>query len=814
MHLVMGFLRVISVFLLIAATGVQAFAQQAGQTEAAPSTAQAQAPEEIQADPSEWIGLLDSITQALDREGLTAAQLDGFIDEATKIRDLAIAEERKLGSRVAELEQQLAEIGPKPEDGQEAQAVTDRRDILSARFTDIDARFKQTKLAAIRAQQIQTVASDELRNRFFRSISVRSREIATPSFWIEFTTGFSGFFRSLDLLLTDSWAILLKTFAENRPLQFGFPALVLILTYLFVRIRRLAVAMQPSAFSQIEDQETRKYLTAFLFYVSNAVLPALFVILLYWLFSFFGLLTARIETLIVNVVVAIVFLMLGLNLLSRFFAPHDSENRLVAMSTEPAQKISRILSTGLIASIVLFLLNETSRVLVSPIEVSVGLSLILGLFVSICFILSFNIHRKDKAERTKSVGRVAMRRIWRLLAVTVWVASIAVHGAALTGYVAFSEFLGQQLIFGLIIIGNVVLLSRFVEYGFIRWIPEPQQDFVGPAPEGAGASAMQARIFGIGVSKLLIYLVAGILLLLPWGYRTSDLFRLVNQVFFGFEVGGLSISLATVLLAGALFFAGYTITIALRSWLNTKFLPTTKLDIGVSNSISTVFGYAGFILAAVLAISAAGFDMSNLAIVAGALSVGVGFGLQSIVNNFVSGLILLAERPIKAGDWIITSGGEGLVKRISVRSTEIETFDHATVIVPNSTLITETVTNWTHGGKLGRVRIAVGVAYGTNPNLVRDILLSCAGKHALVLDRPEPTAFLMDFGPDSLNFELRCYLADINYCLSVQSELRYAILEEFAAKDIEIPFPQRDIHIKSDATKSAPARTTKRRSKK
>jgi len=124
--------------------------------------------------------------------------------------------------------------------------------------------------------------------------------------------------------------------------------------------------------------------------------------------------------------------------------------------------------------------------------------------------------------------------------------------------------------------------------------------------------------------------------MLPWGYRTSDFFQIFQNLFFGFEVGGLSISLSTILLALGLFFVGYTVTVALRSWLNNKLLPTTKLDIGISNSISTVFGYIGFILAAILGVSAAGFDLSNLAIVAGALSVGVGFGLQSIVKHLIA----------------------------------------------------------------------------------------------------------------------------------------------------------------------------------
>jgi len=188
--------------------------------------------------------------------------------------------------------------------------------------------------------------------------------------------------------------------------------------------------------------------------------------------------------------------------------------------------------------------------------------------------------------------------------------------------------------------------------------------------------------------------------------------------------------------------------------------------------------------------------------------------LQSIVNNFFSGLILLAERPIKAGDWIITSGGQGTVTKTSVRSTEIETFDGATVIIPNSTLITEAVTNWTHHNKRGRIIISIGVGYDSDPDEVRKILFECVENNKLILKKPGPAVYFMDFGADALIFEVRGYLSDINYSLSVKSDLRFSIIAALRKAKIEIPYPQRDIHIKTssgdlDHLGARPARVTK-----
>jgi len=183
----------------------------------------------------------------------------------------------------------------------------------------------------------------------------------------------------------------------------------------------------------------------------------------------------------------------------------------------------------------------------------------------------------------------------------------------------------------------------------------------------------------------------------------------------------------------------------------------------------TITGYVMFLIALLAGLSAAGFDFSNIAIVAGALSVGIGFGLQNIVNNFVSGLILLFERPIRKGDWIVVGGTEGLVKDIQIRSTKIQTFDRADVIVPNSELISGQVTNWVLSGKTGRAIIPVGVAYGTDTEKVRDILLAIAEENDDIVKTgvsPKPKVLFREFGDSSLNFELRVFLRSIDSRLS------------------------------------------------
>ena len=750
-------------------------------------------------DIASWGGILDSISQGIEREGVQPVELDQFFEEADRIKGLANIEITKLQPRVDELREQLTIIGEPPKEGEpkEIEDVIERRADLNTQFAKVNSDLKAAKLALDRSEAIQSSITQTRQARFFSSISVRNQMVMTTGFWGKFLGGFKSYFRSLSLLFEDSFSIMAGEFKKNPWKILALFFFLALFVLIFIRLRKL---LAPRTLDNSLERTPDFFSSRFARFCRQAILPVVLIYAIYQLFFLLFLLTQRFDQFLNGVLLPTCFFIVATVLLKIILQPNAEGQRVSNITDLAFRKISNIIRIGLGAGLLLSIINTTSLVLVSPVEVTIGLSFIFSLIIGIMSLNALWVLYQDNKKRARLLDVQRRSKLWLYLNILTWLVGVGILFCAVFGYVALAEFLSQQLVFGLIVIGVAWLFLRSIDALFA--IPSPDaQSLTGIVANDEEVSASQFAILGTGILKLSVYLIAGILLMLPWGYRTSDFYQIFKDIFFGFEVGGLSISLSTILLATGLFFLGYTITVALRSWLNNKLLPTTKLDIGISNSISTVFGYAGFILAAILGVSAAGFDLSNLAIVAGALSVGVGFGLQSIVNNFVSGLILLAERPIKAGDWIVTSGGEGTVKKISVRSTEIETFDRATVIVPNSTLITDNVTNWTHENKTGRIIVAIGVGYDSDPDQVKEILLTCAQEHRLILGRPGPSVFFMDFGANSLDFQLRCFLADINYSLTVTSELRFAILAALREAEIEIPYPQTDIHIRSDDTK-------------
>ena len=387
---------------------------------------------------------------------------------------------------------------------------------------------------------------------------------------------------------------------------------------------------------------------------------------------------------------------------------------------------------------------------------------------------------------------------WGWAIPALWGAALASILATLAGYVAFGLFLVSQIVWASTVLALLHVLLIVTDELFSAGLKPDARlvRAVGAAMGLSGAAVEQVGIAFSGLLRLLLIAVAALLVLVPWGIESGDVLGWLQAAVIGVTVGQVTISPAAILGGLVLFLLGILATRAVQRWLDAKLLPRTRLDVGLRTSIRTGVGYVGVLLAALAGVGYLGLDLGRLAIVAGALSVGIGFGLQSIVNNFVSGLILLAERPIKAGDWIVVGSDQGFVKRINVRATEIETFDRASVIIPNSNLISGVVKNWMHADTTGRVVIPVGVAYDSDPERVRSLLLGCAEDHASVLVYPEPRVFFKNFGESSLAFELICFVGDVTQSARVASDLHFAILKRLRQDGIEIPFAQRELRLR------------------
>lgn len=691
-----------------------------------------------------------------------------------------------LRPQLADIETQINKLGPPPEKdaAPEAPSAAAERARLGAEKSELSGAIKTLEVTWWRATQAIEKITDLRLELFVKSLTERMSSPLFPSLWNDLRRDWPGVSWRLNYNV-DDW-LGRVTDPDHRLDVLTLVSLAATLYFLLklgvTWLTRFRPPLGGATLSFFERAAAASWIGPMR--AIPAVATALFV---YAGLSYLGLLyyptaapagAAMLRAILIFASVAA--------LLSAVFAPRTPGRRLVPLSDRAARRICRLLKILAAIYCADLFFSALAQILFMPLSISVVQSLLASLaFAGVLAGLLLTPFEPYGERHEYPYPRDKPR--W--LKIPLWIAAVGIVVACLTGYVALGRFAAQQ-----IVMTGVIALVATLLFLAIRAVTRER------TVRGHAISAMLEDTFGLdeprrqqlaSLTEAALTLTLGIvalpLILLQWGFSGADIRDWVKSALFGFEVGQFRISLVRILLGIVLFTALLFATRVIQRRLRDSVLVAPRMDAGIAHSIDTAIGYAGIAIAAMAAISYAGFDITNLAIVAGALSVGIGFGLQSIVNNFVSGLILLIERPIKVGDWVVVGNEQGNVKRISVRSTEIETFDRASLIVPNSELITGRVLNWTHRNITGRVRLTFTAGPNADPRRVIDILTQSAKHHAEVLKDPPPMAVFDGYSQAATEFSLRAFLADINRSASVQSELRIAVFEALRAGNIELP---------------------------
>ena len=375
--------------------------------------------------------------------------------------------------------------------------------------------------------------------------------------------------------------------------------------------------------------------------------------------------------------------------------------------------------------------------------------------------------------------------------------------------VLVAAFMGYRNLASLVFFGLLTsMITIYLMFLFIRVSSElfdslDQGKIAWQAKVRHAMGVENGRAFpGVVWLRMLIFFAAlymGISALITiWGGPQQHISSLKGVLQNGLKIGSTNLDITNIIVAMLIMVVTLSMLPFIKNKLIAGWLKHSNLSSGAKDATQTLIGYVVVAIALLSALFVLGMNFQNVAIIAGALSVGIGFGLQNIVNNFVSGLILLFERPIRRGDWIVVGTTEGYVRDISIRSTTIQTFDKADVIVPNSELVSNQVTNWMLSSNIGRLKAAVGVAYGSDVNKVIEILNKVAEDHPGVISHNDAYAtrvLFLAFGDSSLNFELRCFIRNIENLLIIKSDINLSIDAAFREHNIEIPFPQRVVHM-------------------
>lgn len=799
------------------------------------SAAEQQSLDELRQPVMELKGLLGTLEGSIEQNKANDSELARIRSELAELFQKSQSHLSTLQEKSTELRQQFEKLNPTPPAEGEAAApaapeseqVAAERARLGLMLSEVDGARKSGDLLQVRTRQLLTDVQKLRQDIFTKQLFYRSAPPLKSETWRKLRFDIPGAWRQIEDVAGSWFSAAAKQWLEVLALFVGailFYTAVKMLVRRFVSYQLDAPRAEFPGF--IEQAATTAWVAPML------ALPALGSIgLVAGGLDALGLLTHDVGGVAQRVFLALAVFAAIRALAHAVLQPRRPDWRLIGVDTPVARRLTRII-TGIafVFSLDSILQDVISR-LYLPLSINAIETIFAGVLIALLLLalVRTRIDLRGRAGAEPAVipaegqiatsagttaadleplpDRVSLFRPF-LIKIPALLAAVAILVTAALGYVGIARLISTHVV----LTGGAIAIVLVIHLAIRSMMERPVRSLLEAR---FGIDPAQSVALRRGFSIVLnigLALVAIPLVLVSWGYTMQEAFIWLRRALFGFEIGEVRVSPARILLAVGLFLALVFATRLFQRWLDKGVLRSQRMDQGIANSIRTAVGYTGFIVAALAAIAYGGIDITNFAIVAGALSVGIGFGLQSIVNNFVSGLILLVERPIKVGDRVTIAGQEGYVRRISVRATEVETFDRSSVIVPNSELISSVVTNWTHRNALGRALITVTASYKSDPEHVRDVLLKVASECPTVLQHPAPAVGFDNFGPNGFEFILIGVVADVNDVWGARSDLRYRVFKAFKEEGIEIAVAQRDLYLRDlDGLKGAVQRLAEER---
>ena len=729
---------------------------------------------------------LDAVQKGLKKPQDSTALLQ-FRAAALAAQTQADAAATRIAPEITSVKARLAQLGAPPLGTPEAPDVAAQRKELSKSSDKLDAQNKLAKLLTVEAGQAAEQILTLRRTHFQARLGERTDSVLGQPFWTEMLREWPKDTQRLKPLGAE-----LAMAITGTPIGVWIGVLAAIAALLGLRIQAGRALMRLTS-TRVPPGRLRRSLFAMALVLLATIVPGLIAELVRTGVNWNGLLSESTDTLLGRLVGIVCYGGFVAGLGYALLAPERPSWRLPPMLDVVAMglrwfplSLAAIIVVGWSAERLGTLINVSlSATVALDCLMALALNIVIGLALARARRLRRDFHQNpDTTEHLSSPLWLAalLSLAWLTLAVSVV--------CVLTGYVAFGNFVIKQLVWIATVLSSAYLLTTLIHDGCASLQTAVKRNADDENLTHARTrTRSQALVLLSGLGRLLVVLLSLILLLAPFGEGPAELLGHIDYLHAGIAIGEVQIRPAAVLQSVVVLLLSFGAVKVFQRWLETQYLPTTSLDPGMRISAATLFGYAGYVLAVALALSAAGIGLERVAWIASALSVGIGFGLQAVVQNFVSGLILLAERPVRVGDWVSLGGVEGDIRRINVRATEIQMNDRSTVIVPNSEFITKVVRNVTHANPLGLVQIKLPMPLSTDPEQVRNLVLAAFQDHVEVLDEPMAKVFLDTIDANGLVFNATGYVNSPRVAYTVRSALLFDVLKRLREAGLSLAKP-------------------------
>ncbi len=736
---------------------------------------------------------LDDIKAAVDSKK-TDVPLGDLRNRALDVQQQAEQLASTLSPQSAGLQTRLDVLGPPPAKGAppESPQLSSQRKELTKAKNDLEGQIKQANSLGTEATQLAAHVAELRRDQFQTQLSSRTATPFSRTFWADPAKAFPDDMRRAEQL--GSNALLIVQQAWQPPNRAPF-VLCLITSVLLLSVGRWLIerVLVRVTTQHMPTGRLRRSALAVAMTLAYTLAIGLAARSAYLALSWNDLLADDLDDLAKKLVRLVTFAAFMTGLGRAMLSSKRPSWRLSTLSDDAAHRLRAFPALLGGAALLRGVVESINNAIGASLAITVTTRALLAVLIAL--LVGSALMRLGQSRRaTLAAGELtAQRPVWvGLVVAAAFVGVGIVLLGVITGYIAFAFFIAGQMLWVGVILTALYLLMYLVDDIF---------DTVFD-PKGRSGTRLQTS-FGLasgvleqtgtllsGIARAMLLILAVAIVLAPFGAGPQELAGRVGTLLSGGTLGSLNVVPGNIFDAVLVFALGLLVLRVIKRWLSDQLLPKTSLDSGMQNSMLTLLGYVGGVLVFVLALLALKVDLQGIAWMASALSVGIGFGLQAIVQNFISGLILLAERPVKVGDWVAIGGVEGDIRRINVRATEIQMADRSTMIVPNSQFITQNVRNVTLANAQGRVNIKLSMPLETDAGKARELILEVLHAHPDILNMPTPSVQLENLDAGSMTFNCIAYVNSPRDVSGVKSDLLFQILESLRNAKLPMTSPQ------------------------
>lgn len=747
---------------------------------------------------------LSDIEKKIQKNDVSIKETSPYVTQLTELSDRITLDKQIYEEELADIQKNIETLGAVPEDGiKESKDVAKQRQIFSNDASRVKAKITAAdltlnKITALN-KQILKIRNNVLMNAL---LNKQSSIFHPKEFWVSLTS-FAAFLK--DIIQTPvKWYQELdlegkQTVRDN----IAYAVLAMIGAFLISLFFRFFLARRFGYTAQIEHPGyNQKVGMALWMLLINGIIPAAILgVFLIWQEQTTILNVGSFAILLKSVAWYLLAVLIATAGVFAVFTPNNPKWRLIEIGDYKARSLYSALIYSIIAISICTFFQDMANRLSADNQIIYALKILSNAVKAFCIIwlakrslyedtpvTNDELQNPDELQGLSTSSKIS------LLVMGVTGVTFAF---SLFGYIRLSEFILNRFILTVLILGIFYIVIKFIsvlihllfQMSFWRRIFR------------ISWRTLSKTEFWIGLCLQPIFFAAAVFVLLAlWGVSVDLMMQKIRHFLTGFDVGGMRISIVSIVLGLITFAVIIGIFKWIRSSLTSGSLSQIDMEEGARSSLSAGLGFIGLVCAVLAAVAVMGGSFQGIAIVAGALSFGVGLGLQNIVSNFVSGIILIFERPIKIGDIIVVNGTEGIVRQINMRATKLETWNKSNIIIPNSDILSSSLINLTHDNRMARIDVGVGVAYDSDIALVKQVLLDIAASEEKVLKQPAPFISFGAFNDSSLSFQVSCFTADISNRLGISNNIREKIILEFRARKIEIPFPQSVVHLVPDSS--------------